>query len=218
LREACAITSDAFADLVDRLRPGVTEREVSWWLESSMRERGAEAPAFDSIVAFGQHSAIPHHEPTDRELAAGDLVKLDFGACYDGYHADMTRTVVMAPGASWQRELHALVAAVQRAMVEAAVVGAVPRDLDREAGSSIEASGHRVAHGLGHGVGLEIHEDPFLTPSSEAEPLVADVAITIEPGIYLPGQGGVRVEDTIVVGPGGPTILTTSPRDLIEIA
>jgi Xaa-Pro aminopeptidase len=217
LRQACAITDAVFSEVVVRLRPGVTEREVSWWLACAARERGAEAMAFDSIVAFGPHSAIPHHEPSDRTLAAGDLVKLDFGARYAGYHADMTRTVVLAPAADWQRELHGRVAAIQQDLVDAAVVGAVPRELDDRARSAIEAGGHRAAHGLGHGVGLQIHEEPFATPGSPAPALLPDVAMTIEPGIYLPGQGGVRIEDTIWIRADGPVHLTTSSRELIEL-
>jgi Xaa-Pro aminopeptidase len=217
LRQACSITDAVFAAVVVRLRPGVTEREVSWWLAAQARERGAEAMAFDSIVAFGPHSAIPHHEPTDRPLAAGDLVKLDFGARYAGYHADMTRTAVMTPAADWQCELHGLVAEIQQSSIDAAVVGSVPRELDARARAAIEDSGHRAAHGLGHGVGLEIHEEPFLTPGSAAPALVPDVAVTIEPGIYLPGRGGVRIEDSIRVGPDGPEFLTTSSRELFEV-
>jgi Xaa-Pro aminopeptidase len=217
LGRACAITDAAFADVTAQLRPGVTELDIAWSLQCTMRDHGASGLAFDSIVAFGPHSAIPHHEPTDRQLAAGDLVKLDFGARYDGYHADMTRTIAMAPVADWQRELHALVRDVQQRCAAAAVVGALPRDLDAMARDGITSSGHQVAHGLGHGVGLEIHELPFLSVASTAAALVDNVAVTIEPGIYLAGQGGVRIEDTVVVTNSGPTSLTTSPRDLLEI-
>jgi Xaa-Pro aminopeptidase len=217
LRRACEITDAAFTDVLGRLRPGVSERDVAWWLYAAMREHGAAGPSFDSIVAFGPHSAIPHHQPTERTLRAGDLAKFDFGAVYGGYHSDMTRTVVLAPAADWQRELHALVNEVQSACVAGCVVGAVPSDLDAFARRSIEARGYGVAHGLGHGVGLEIHEVPFLTASSNAAPLAESVVLTIEPGIYLPGQGGVRIEDTVVVGVTGPTSLTVSPRELTEI-
>jgi Xaa-Pro aminopeptidase len=214
LARACSITDQAFAAVLERLQVGMSERDVSWLLETVMRESGAEGVAFDSIVAFGPHSAIPHHQPTDRAAAPGDLVKLDFGARYDGYHADMTRTVVMAPAADWQRDLHSLVLEIQQAATAAAVVGAVPCELDAQARTAIEASGHEVAHGLGHGVGLEIHEDPFLTPASSASRLVEDVAVTVEPGIYLPGRGGVRIEDTVVIGSGAARALTSSSRDL----
>lgn len=217
LTRACEITDASFAAIQAELRPGASERDVAWALRRSMRDHGAEALAFDSIVAFGPHSAIPHHEPTDRELARGDLVKLDFGARYDGYHADMTRTVVMAPAADWQCDLHALVRDVQEQCAEATVVGAQPSDLDDLARGLIENSGHAVAHGLGHGVGLEIHELPFLTAASPAPALVGGIVLTVEPGIYLPGRGGVRIEDTVAVGGAGPTSLTTSTRDLVEV-
>lgn len=216
LRRACAITDAAFADVIESLRLGVTELDIAWSLQGAMREHGAEGLAFDSIVAFGPHSAIPHHEPTDRILAAGDLVKMDFGARYDGYHADMTRTVAMAPVSDWQRDLHALVYGIQQACSDATVVGALPSDVDAIARAAITASGHQVAHGLGHGVGLEVHELPFLTAGSKDVALLDQVAVTVEPGIYLPGQGGVRIEDTVVVGPDGPTPLTASSRELIE--
>ena len=216
LREACRITDEAFAAIVAELRPGVTELDLAWRLRAEMRARGAE-PAFDSIVAFGSNSARPHHSPTDRILAAGDLVKMDFGACVDGYHADMTRTLCCGPAADWQRDLHALVAGIQRDCKDEVRPGAVPVDLDNAARQRIEDSGHEVAHGLGHGVGLEIHESPFLVPESTAARLVDRVAVTVEPGIYLPGQGGVRIEDTVLVLAEGAEPLTTSPRELIEI-
>lgn len=217
LGRACEITDAAFAAVTAQLRPGVSERDVAWSLQSAMRDHGAAGLAFDSIVAFGPHSAIPHHRPTDRVLARGDLVKLDFGARYEGYHADMTRTVAMAPVADWQRELHALVRDIQKRCFEAAIVGALPVDLDAMARAGIELSGHHVAHGLGHGVGLEVHELPFLSATSTAGALVDRVTITVEPGIYLPGQGGVRIEDTAVVSETGPTSLTTSTRELLEL-
>jgi Xaa-Pro aminopeptidase len=217
LSRACEITDTAFASVVSELRPGVTEREVAWWLLTAMREHGADGASFDSIVGFGPHSAIPHHQPTDRVLAASDLVKLDFGALTDGYHADMTRTVVMSPATDWQRDLHAAVREIQASCVEACTIGAVPRELDEHAAAAIRAAGHDVAHGLGHGVGLEIHEDPFLTPGSAGAPLVENIAVTIEPGIYLPSKGGVRIEDTVVTRPSGAASLTSSSRELVEI-
>jgi Xaa-Pro aminopeptidase len=217
LTRACTITDAAFTDVVALLRPGVSERDVAWWLRSTMRDHGAEGLAFDSIVGFGPHSAIPHHQPTDRPLEPADLVKLDFGARYDGYHADMTRTIVMSPAADWQRDLHTLVRDIQQRCRDATVVGALPRDLDELARKAIQGSGHQVAHGLGHGVGLEIHELPFLVAQSPADRLLDRVPVTVEPGVYLPGRGGVRIEDTVVVGADGTRSLTTSSRELIEI-
>jgi Xaa-Pro aminopeptidase len=217
LREACAITDVAFAAVIETLLPGVTEQDVAWTLSSLMRDGGAEALAFDSIVAFGPHSAIPHHRPTDRPLATGDLVKLDFGARYAGYHADMTRTVVVGPPQPWQTELHSQVAQVQQACRERTRPNATPAELGSLAQDRIEALGRRLVHGLGHGVGLEIHEDPFLMPASPARELAEAMCITVEPGIYLPDHGGVRIEDTVLVTSSGNEPLTTSPRDLLEV-
>jgi Xaa-Pro aminopeptidase len=216
LRAACRVTDEVFAAELNRLAPGTTERDVAWQLIAEMRQRGAD-PAFDSIVAFGPDSARPHHQPTDRPLARGDLVKLDFGARVDGYHADMTRTVVIGPAQSWQREIHDLVRDIQERMRAATVPGAVPVELNDRARALVEEAGHECAHGLGHGVGLEIHESPFLVAGSRAATLVERVPVTVEPGVYLPGRGGVRIEDTVVVRAGGPESLTTSPRELIEI-
>jgi Xaa-Pro aminopeptidase len=217
LRRACQITDAAFTDVVLRLAPGVTERQVADRLYAAMRAHGAEAAAFDTIVAFGPNSAIPHHQPTDRELAPGDLIKTDFGARYDGYHADLTRTVVLGPAADWQRELHGQVAEIQRAAVASAVPGAMPGELDAAATAAIQATGHRACHGLGHGVGLQIHEDPYLTATSTAGPLVPGMVITVEPGIYLEGRGGVRVEDTGLITGSGFDPLTRVGRSLVEI-
>jgi Xaa-Pro aminopeptidase len=217
LTRACQITDAAFTDVLIQLRVGLTEQDVAWELRDSIRRHGGEGLAFDSIVAFGPHSAIPHHVPTDRELARGDLIKLDFGARSDGYHADMTRTVVMGSAAQWQRDLHGLVQGVQAQCRAAAVVGALPGDLDGMARDAISAAGYHPAHGLGHGVGLAIHELPFLSVRSTADRLAARVPVTIEPGVYLPEYGGVRIEDTIVVDADGARSLTTSSRELIEI-
>ena len=217
LRTACEITDHAFDAVLGSLREGVTEREIAWLLLTAMRAEGAEGAAFDSIVAFGPHSAIPHHQPTDRALRRGDLVKLDFGSRVAGYHADMTRTVVCGKAAGWQRDLHNQVAAVQERCRAATVAGALPVELDALAQQLVADGGHTLVHGLGHGVGLEIHEQPFLVPGSSAARLDDRVPVTVEPGIYLPGQGGVRIEDTVLVGPGGASPLTASTRELLEI-
>ena len=216
LRTACAVTDHAFSVGMDLLRPGLTERELAWALVSAMRAAGAQ-DAFDSIVAFGENSSMPHHQPTARSLRHGDLVKVDFGALVDGYHADMTRTVVFGSAQDWQRELHAQVAAVAQSCRAAAVAGAVPVELDAFARDQIAACGHPSAHGLGHGVGLEIHESPLLVPGSGAAPLRPGCTVTIEPGIYLPGRGGVRIEDVLLITDGAPELLTSTARDLVEV-
>jgi len=220
LAQACAITSRALADLLAGLRPGQTEAELAALLERRMGELGAERPAFETIIASGPNGAIPHHVPGGRAVRRGDLVTIDCGARYGGYHADLTRTVAVGEPAGWQREIYGLVAAAQQAGIEAAVPGADVGGVDAAARSVIAAGGHgeHFTHGLGHGVGLEIHEAPIMG-YGRAGTLVDRVPITVEPGIYLPGRGGVRIEDTLVVragsGPAAPQeILTTTTREL----
>jgi Xaa-Pro aminopeptidase len=218
LRTACEITDQAFADVSVRIVPGMTERDLARLLENRMTELGADKPAFDTIVAAGENGAIPHHAPTDRELCAGDLVTVDFGARYHGYHADMTRTFCLGPPAAWQRELYDLVAEAQRAGRHALAPGAEAREVDTAARSLIENAGHggHFRHGLGHGVGLEIHEEPFLGPSRTGR-LEDRVPITVEPGVYLPGRGGVRIEDTLVTREGGPELFTKTTKELLVL-
>ena len=220
LRSACAVADAAFADVLAAIRPGVTERTVAYDLESRMRRHGSEAPSFDTIVAGGDHSAVPHHRPTDRPFAPGDLVKLDFGAVIAGYHSDMTRTVVLGEPAAWQREVYDLVAAAQQAGVDALLDGVATADVDRVSRGVVEAGGmgERFLHGLGHGVGLEIHEGPAIG-SSSAGALGTGMVVTVEPGIYLAGRGGVRIEDTLVVRSAGAAAerLTLTTRELLVL-
>lgn len=228
LRLACEAADAALLDLVERdgLRPGRTEKEVGRELESLMLDRGADGVSFETIVAAGQNSAIPHHRPTDTVLAAGDFVKIDFGALVAGYHSDMTRTFILGPAADWQLEIYALVADAQRAGREALAPGATLCDVDAAARRVIADAGYaeNFGHGLGHGVGLQIHEAPGIN-SLAAGTLLAGSAVTVEPGVYLPGRGGVRIEDTLVVGCGGhaagtdnrhdtPDLLTRFPKEL----
>jgi Xaa-Pro aminopeptidase len=223
LARACAITGEAFSAVLDRLRPGVTEREYAVALERAMIDLGADAVAFDSIVASGPNGAIPHHVPGDRQFRAGDLVTVDCGALFGGYHADMTRTVAIGKPAAWQAEIYQIVADAQAAGVAAAKPGADVGDLDAVARDLIEAAGYgaHFAHGLGHGVGLQIHEAPIIGYGRTGT-LADRVPITIEPGIYLPGAGGVRIEDTLVVRAGAGAAgsaqpLTTITRELLVL-
>jgi Xaa-Pro aminopeptidase len=220
LRRACAVGDVALADLLAAggLRAGRTEREVALDLENRMRAHGATGPAFETILAAGAHSAVPHHRPTDAELRAGDLVKLDFGALVDGYHSDMTRTVVLGPAAGWQRELHALVAEAQAAGRAALAPGAEVAAVDAAARGVIERAGRgeEFVHGLGHGVGLQIHEAPYIGARATGS-LAAGMVVTVEPGVYLPGRGGVRIEDALVVQDGSPELLTDTTRELLEV-
>ncbi len=222
LREACAIGDRALAETLAQVAPGLTEREVARRLESEMVDLGADGIAFDTIVATGPHSAIPHHRPTEREIARGDLLKIDFGARYRGYHADCTRTVVVgAPPTAWQTEVYQVVRSAQRAGRHALSVGADLRAVDDAARDVVAAAGYgdQFPHGLGHGVGLEIHEAPMIGYRSTGR-LRARTPVTVEPGVYLPGRGGVRIEDTLVVGTqahGAPELLTTTPKDLLVL-
>jgi Xaa-Pro dipeptidase len=219
LAEACRISDSALAALLPQVRVGMTERQVARLLDGLMLDHGAEAVSFETIVASGPNSAIPHHSPTGRAIEAGDFLKIDFGALYAGYHADETRTfVVGADPAPWQVEIHALVARAQQAGVDALAVGADVRDVDHAARSVIAAAGHaeHFGHGLGHGVGLDIHEAPMIGYSATG--ILGDrTPVTVEPGVYLPGRGGVRIEDTLVVHADGPVSLTTTARELLVL-
>ncbi len=221
LRTACAISTDALAWLLDQPLTGLTERQIARRLEFRMLETGAEAIAFSTIVAAGENTAIPHHQPTERPLGTGDLLKIDFGARADGYHADCTRTVVVGPADDWQREVHAAVRESQAAGVRACTDGTALAEIDRVSRSSLDAAGwlDRFTTGLGHGVGLLIHEDPFIS-AAHAGRLVPRTVLTVEPGIYVPGRGGVRIEDTVLVtsAPGQPEVLTQMTTDLLEIS
>ncbi|GAA3242926.1 aminopeptidase P family protein [Actinocorallia longicatena] len=218
LRRACEITDRAFAAVLPTIVPGVTEKEVAVVLERHMIDLGADGIAFETIVASGPNGAIPHHEPGGRAVADGDLVTMDFGALVGGYHADMTRTVAVGTVATWQKELYDLVATAQEAGWRAAVPGADTRDVDAAARDLISAAGHAgdFPHGLGHGVGLEIHEAPLLGHSTAGK-LRDRVPLTAEPGVYLAGRGGVRIEDTLVVRDSGPELLTQTTKELLVL-
>jgi Xaa-Pro aminopeptidase len=224
---ACALTCQAFDAVLGAIAPGRTEREYAILLERAMVDLGADGIAFNSIVASGPNGAIPHHAPTDRPFEAGDLITVDCGARYQGYHADMTRTVALGEPAAWQREIYELVRLAQLTGVAAAVPGADVRDVDASARDIIAAEGHggHFQHGLGHGIGLEVHEAPMMGYGRTGT-LDDRVPVTVEPGVYLPGRGGVRIEDTLVVRAGtagaqaaaGPAqILTTTTKELLVL-
>ena len=218
LRAACSASDAAIGEVLSRIRAGVTEVEVARWIDDSLRDR-SEGPAFDTIVASGPNGAIPHHQPTDRPLDHGDLVTMDFGARVAGYHADMTRTVVVGVAAhEWQGEIYDTVRQAQQTGCDALAVGRSASEVDAEARAVITAAGYGefFGHGLGHGVGLQIHEAPFLGATS-TDKLSASVPVTVEPGIYLPGRGGVRIEDTVVVHSDRVEFLTTTTRDLLVV-
>ena len=200
------------------LRTGISERQAALDLEVAMRRAGAHAPAFESIVAFGENAAEPHHEPTARELRAGDLVKVDFGAEVDGYRSDMTRTVAFGEPSRRSREIYEVVVAAQSAGVDAVRAGVAASDVDAAARRVITEAGlgEAFAHPVGHGVGLEIHESPIMRSTTGTE-LRAGAVVTVEPGVYLPGVGGVRIEDMVEVTPDGRRVIPRTTKELIVL-
>jgi Xaa-Pro dipeptidase len=200
------------------LRRGRTERQVARDLDAAMLDAGADDRGFETIVAFGPNAAEPHHDPTDRPLVVGDIVKVDFGALLRGYHSDMTRTVAFGEPDARLREIHGVVAAAQRAGIAAVHAGAVTAEVDLAARDVIRDAGHAEAypHGLGHGVGLEIHETPFMRWDAEDE-LVQGAVVTIEPGVYIPELGGVRIEDMVEVTADGCREIPRSTKELVVL-
>ena len=218
IARAQAVTDEGFERLIAKLTRGMTERQAAFELEVAMREAGAERLAFDSIVAFGENAAEPHHGPGDRDLRPGDVIKLDFGAVVEGYHSDMTRTVAFGEPPQELREVHGLVARAQRAGVEAVRAGVRGSEADAAAREVIAEAGYgdRFGHSLGHGVGLEIHEGPTLR-SESTDVLPEGAVVTVEPGVYLPAVGGVRIEDMVVVEADGCRPLPRSTRELVVL-
>ncbi len=218
IERAQEATDAGFDAILGRLGEGISERELALELERAMREAGADGLSFETIAAFGENAAEPHHEPTRRALARGDVVKLDFGAVCGGYHADMTRTVAFGDPPAELREVHALVRRAQQAGIDAVRSGVTGADADRAARHVIEQAGYAEAfsHGLGHGVGLEIHEGPDLRKISQ-DVLPAGAVVTVEPGVYLPGTGGVRIEDMVEVTGDGCRVIPRSTRELVVL-
>jgi Xaa-Pro aminopeptidase len=219
LREACAITAASLMELARHIRAGDREIDIARRLEAEFGRRGAEDRAFPTIVATGIHSAIPHHRPTSTALAHGDLLVIDCGARVRGYHADMTRTFIVGEDlAEWQREIHAVVSEAATRGRDSVRPDVRCADVDAAARDVISARGYAEAftHGTGHAVGLVIHEAPMLMRESLGT-LAAGMAVTVEPGIYLPRRGGVRIEDTLEITSEGNAVLTEAPRGLMRV-
>jgi Xaa-Pro aminopeptidase len=214
MREAARVVDGVYEALRDRGMAGRTEAEVTRWLENELRER-AEGPSFPVIVAAAENGALPHATPRDVEIPAGTLVVVDMGALLDGYCSDCTRTFATGPLDDRATEVYELVLSAQEAAVEAVRAGAGCAAVDAVARDLIDAAGHgeHFGHGLGHGVGLEVHEEPRLTKSAEGS-LEAGNLVTVEPGVYLPGELGVRIEDLVAVTEDGCEILTGFPKAL----
>jgi Xaa-Pro aminopeptidase len=217
VRAAAAVLTRAFEALIDHGLVGHTERELAWLVERTMREAGSEAVAFDVIVAAGANGALPHHHPGERRIERGELVLVDAGARVEGYCSDCTRTFATGSLPGELDEVYALCRRAQEAALGAVRGGANGREIHELARRTIEEGGREhLQHGVGHGVGLEVHEAPVLREGIDAA-LVPGNVVTIEPGIYLAGRGGVRIEDLVVVGEGGAEVLTTFTKDLLTL-
>jgi Xaa-Pro aminopeptidase len=221
LRAAAGKLSRVATDTLPRLvQPGRTEAEVASAIDAAVREAGFQRAAFETIVASGPNSALPHARPGLRRLEAGDPVVLDFGGVYDGYCVDLTRTVQLAPQTAEFRRLFAAVADAHRAAVAAVRPGTPSADIDYAARQTLEEHGlaHAFGHGTGHGLGLELHEEPRIAKADPARPAVLvspGMVFTIEPGAYVPGIGGARIEDDVLVVEGGCEVLTEVPIELV---
>ncbi len=214
IRGAARLTVAVFDSVLKRVRPGVEERDLAAEIEYRMRKMGAEGAAFETIVASGPRSALPHARASSKSLQEDDLVIFDLGAILAGYAADMTRTIFLGNPSRAVRRVYAAVRAAQERAVAAARVGARAGDVDAAARRSLRRSKleQYFTHSTGHGVGLEIHERPRLAQGQKA-PLTAGSVITAEPGVYIPNLGGIRIEDTVLVTPEGPEILTPASKD-----
>lgn len=219
LKKAAEISDLAFDDVLNFLRPGISEHSVAARLEAFMREHGSERPAFTTIVASGVRGSLPHGTASEKLLVAGEFVTMDYGAVYQGYHSDITRTVVLGEASEKQKELYHAVLQAQKLGVQRLRVGASGKEVDRAVRDCLMKDGYAeyFGHGLGHSVGLEIHEEPRLSPKSKAERLEEGMVITVEPGVYLPDWGGLRIEDTVLLEKQGGVPLTKAAKHLIEL-
>jgi Xaa-Pro aminopeptidase len=218
IREAAAITSEAFERFANERFTGRTERALSWRLDELFHELGAAGPAFETIVAGGANGARPHSRPTDRVFEPGETIVIDAGAQVDGYCADCTRTFATGQLPERLQEAYATCLEGQQAGLESVGAGTTGIEADAAARSVIESAGYgeEFGHGLGHGVGLDVHEAPRLSRESE-DTLAAGNVVTVEPGIYLSGLGGIRIEDLVVVTDDGPEVLTTFTKELVTV-
>ena len=218
IKKAADIADRAFDHILDYIKPGVRESEIALELEYFLRRQGAERPAFDIIVASGPRAALPHGVASDKKIAVGEFIVMDFGAVFGGYHSDMTRTVVVGKPDPEQAEIYHIVLAAQEKALQSIKSGVKCSTVDLTARGLITAAGYgaNFGHGLGHSVGLEIHEKPVFAPRDETT-LEPGMVLTVEPGIYLAGRFGVRIEDLVLVSSEGCDILSKSPKQLIRL-
>lgn len=214
--KAQRIAEAAFENVLTFIKEGVTEKEVGFALDSYMLTHGAEAVSFETIALFGENTSMPHGVPSDRKLRRGEFVLMDFGAAFDGYHSDMTRTVCFGEPSEEMKRVYEIVLEAQEASIAVARAGICGKDMDKAARDVIVSAGFgkNFGHGLGHGVGIEIHEAPTASPKGESV-FSAGMVVTAEPGIYLAGKFGVRIEDFVVILEDGCENLTKAPKNLI---
>jgi Xaa-Pro aminopeptidase len=217
IERACALTDAAFAYLTSTVRPGMTERDIAWELEGWFRANGAEDLAFEPLVLVGARAAMPHGHPSDVAVANGEALLFDFGCQVDGYRSDMTRTVFFGEPSHETRRRYEAVRQAQQLAFEAAAPGVIGLQLDRVAREHLASAGlgEAFAHGLGHGIGLDTHEAPMLKDWDR--PLEAGMVFTLEPGVYFPGELGIRIEDDVHLTDAGPRRLTHAPRELMVL-
>ena len=228
IRKACQIADDAFKKILPVIKPNVREIEIAAELEYFMRQLGSQKVAFTTIVASGWRSSLPHGEATDKKIQMGEFVTMDFGATWNGYRSDITRTVCVGKASAEQHKMYNAVLDAQLYGLEVITAGKSGKDIDEAVRNRLTNSGYGkyrtnngekdfFCHGLGHGVGLEIHEEPRLSKLSKCESLLPNMIVTDEPGAYLENFGGVRIEDTVLVTNGSAQPLTSSPKNLIEL-
>jgi Xaa-Pro aminopeptidase len=216
IRKAVEITDTVFKEILPLLKPGVSESDIAAEISYRQKKHGAEGDGFETIVASGLRSALPHGRASMKKLARGEFITLDFGCVYEGYHSDLTRTVALGKLSAEAKKMYQVVSDAQRRAIDAARSGMKAKELDSVARTHIKSKGYEkyFRHGLGHGLGLQIHEPPRVSFNSTATLKVGNV-ITIEPGIYIPSLGGVRIEDDIVIGDGRSEILNRAPKHLM---
>ena len=219
IKKAVKVADQAFEHIVDYIKPGMTEKELSLELEYFMKQQGATKNAFDFIVASGKRGALPHGVATEKKIAKGEMITFDLGCIYSHYNSDLTRTIILgAAPTEKQEEVYNTVLEAQLAAIKAIEPGKTGEEIDQVARQIIVDAGYgdNFGHGLGHGVGLEVHEEPRLAKTADEE-LEVGMVVTVEPGIYLPDWGGVRIEDIVVVTEDGCEILTSVAKDLIRV-
>lgn len=216
IKKAQKIAEDAFSHILTFIKEGVTEKEIALELDFYMLKNGAEAVSFETIAVSGKNSSMPHGVPTDKKIENGDFITMDFGAVYNGYHSDMTRTVIVGKPTEKQKEVYETVLKAQKSALEVLKNGVTGFDADKVARDIIENAGYKenFGHGTGHGVGIEIHESPNLSPYSKAILETGNV-VTVEPGIYIPDEFGVRIEDMALITENGYINLTNCEKELI---